>query len=269
MHSAATDPNGDPIRDLYTTDRYIAQNPTLHGEDTAWKLGLVLPLVDAFAKRVGKRTVTVLDVGGGAGLLLKAIAGHLARRHGLKCRQLALDLSPGMLDLQARNNPDLERTILGDATQIPLADGEVDLVLMLDVIEHVPEPAKSHAELRRVAGHVLYKIPLEDNVLVAVLDRIRGGSIRAELVRTLGHVNSYTIRRFTAEVARHVGKVVKREVGDVFSYYLSSPDYRPTLSRRQLLVNRVGAVLYRVAPSAAARLLGGSAAFLVACRRDL
>ena len=49
-----------------------------------------------------------------------------------------------------------------DASALPLADGSVDLVLALDLIEHVPEPAAVLGEIARVlrpGGTVILSVP--------------------------------------------------------------------------------------------------------------
>lgn len=59
--------------------------------------------------------------------------------------------------------------IYGDAARLPIADGLVDTVLLLDVVEHLPEPELAFAEARRVLGEsgkllvtVPYAYPLHD-----------------------------------------------------------------------------------------------------------
>jgi SAM-dependent methyltransferase len=49
-----------------------------------------------------------------------------------------------------------------DASALPLADGSVDLVLSLELVEHVPEPAAVLAEIARVlkpGGTVILSVP--------------------------------------------------------------------------------------------------------------
>jgi len=50
---------------LYTSNQYINLNPTLHEEDSPWKIEQIIPLIDEFVKQTGKKKINVLDVGGG------------------------------------------------------------------------------------------------------------------------------------------------------------------------------------------------------------
>ena len=52
--------------------------------------------------------------------------------------------------------------VFGDAQALPFADTSVDHALLLDVIEHIPEPDKSLAELHRVlkpGGSLVLQVP--------------------------------------------------------------------------------------------------------------
>ena len=97
------------VKNLYSKDEYIARHPSLHAEDSPWKISKIIPIVDSFAGHVSKKEINLLDVGGGAGLILKAIATHLEESHALKVNKFALDLSPGILELQQKINPDLKK----------------------------------------------------------------------------------------------------------------------------------------------------------------
>jgi SAM-dependent methyltransferase len=61
-------------------------------------------------------------------------------------------------DLRVLPNVDFS----SDASALPLADGSVDLVLSLELVEHVPEPAAVLAEIARVlkpGGTVILSVP--------------------------------------------------------------------------------------------------------------
>ncbi|MBT6334984.1 MAG: hypothetical protein HOJ29_03260, partial [Candidatus Magasanikbacteria bacterium] len=58
--------SSESIEAFYTTDEYIKGHPTLHEEDSAWKIEKMKPFIDAFIKRTPKKEVCILDVGGGA-----------------------------------------------------------------------------------------------------------------------------------------------------------------------------------------------------------
>jgi SAM-dependent methyltransferase len=100
----------------------------------------------------------VLEVGCGAGRFLRAV--HAARP---ELELIGTDVSRGALAELSRLAPELE---IRPATRgaLPARDGEFDAVLLLDVLEHLGDPAGMLAEIRRVLapGGVLHAhVPCE------------------------------------------------------------------------------------------------------------
>lgn len=130
----------------------------------------------------------VLDVGCGTGLTLEQLAGP----H----RVVGTDLrDEGLRALRERDEG--AWVVRADATALPFRDGVFDLVLLLDVLEHVPDAA-ALAEARRVArpgGLVAVSVP--------ALPRLWSGRDRAA-----GHLRRYT-RRGLERLLRDGGLAVE------------------------------------------------------------
>jgi SAM-dependent methyltransferase len=78
----------------------------------------------------------------------------------------------------------------GDATRLPFGDGVFDLVLAIEVLEHVPGPEAALAELARVcSGTFVASVPFEPIWRAGNLLRRR---YVKELGNTPGHVNHWT-----------------------------------------------------------------------------
>src|SRR5204863_3840375 len=108
--------------------------------------------------RAGSR----LDVGVGEGTWLELLSRE---RPGL--RLAALDLSRERLkDLAVRHADGSEvGKHFGDVTAMPLGDGEVDVVTLLEVIEHVPDWRAALREALRVARRtVLITLPYREQL---------------------------------------------------------------------------------------------------------
>ena len=83
------------------------------------------------------------------------------------------------------------------------ADGEFDLATAIEVLEHVPEPEATLAEMARVARRrLLVSVPREP--LWRGLNVARGAYLR-ELGNTPGHVNHWSKRAFAALLSRYGG----------------------------------------------------------------
>ena len=82
----------------------------------------------------------------------------------------------------------------GDATRLPFADGAVDLVVCLEVLEHVPGPERALAELARVCGGTaVLSVPREP--IWRAGNMARGRYLR-DLGNTPGHLNHWSARSF-------------------------------------------------------------------------
>jgi len=251
---------------LYRGDRYVHLHPTLHEEDAPWKIAQVLPLVDRLAGRFGPGPVRVLDVGGGAGSILKAVAEHVSRRHGLGVRKHALDLSPGMLAMQRRRNPDLRAALNQDIRHTSIAEKQIDLTLMIDVLEHVPNPPAALAELRRISRFVIFKVPLEDNGSFRLWNRFNGDRPRQRLIHQLGHVNMYTFGRLKREIETHLGPILAVRHTDVFSFLLGRGNGPNNRTVRQKLRNLLGKLTWAVSPEVSSMLFSNFVMMAVKCR---
>ena len=165
---------GGESNNMYASGEYIRRNPTLDVEDTQWKLTKTFPFIDKWLREIPSTRVKVLDVRGGAGLFLKGVSGYLTAKN-IRVEQYALDLSRKMLEIQKRNNPDIKEIFEGSIEKTSFEDKEIDLVLMIDVIEHVPDAVAALKELRRISKYAIFKVPLENNLYYNVLNLIKKG----------------------------------------------------------------------------------------------
>ncbi len=145
---------------------------------------------------------SLLDVGCGEGVLVE----RWARRLGDK-RVVGIDLDDPQLHAQwqQRTAPNLEYRVM-KAENLPFADDEFDVATAIEVLEHVPDPAHTVAEMARVAQRwLLVSVPREP--LWRGLNMARGAYVR-DLGNTPGHLNHWSKRSFVSLLGRH-GEVVE------------------------------------------------------------
>jgi SAM-dependent methyltransferase len=96
----------------------------------------------------GRRGLTVLDVGCGAGGMLSALG-----RYG---PATGIDTSPELVEFCRSRG--FEQVQIGSAYELPAEDGSVDLITLFDTIEHVPDDRRALRECRRALapGGVLF-----------------------------------------------------------------------------------------------------------------
>jgi 2-polyprenyl-3-methyl-5-hydroxy-6-metoxy-1,4-benzoquinol methylase len=178
-----------------TYDKYGSTNP------------VVRRLMSTFERTLGELWLradpqSVLDVGCGEGVLTHRWAQALGDR-----RIVGIDLDdPGLhAEWGRRERPNLEYVVMR-AEHLPFADGEFDLAAAIEVLEHVPDPEHTVAEMARVADRwLLVSVPREP--LWRALNMARGAYLR-DLGNTPGHLNHWSRRSFAELLSRH-GDVVE------------------------------------------------------------
>jgi 2-polyprenyl-3-methyl-5-hydroxy-6-metoxy-1,4-benzoquinol methylase len=178
-----------------TYDKYGSTNPVVRRLMRGFESSLE-ELFELAAPR------SLLDVGCGEGVLVE----RWARRLG-DGRVVGIDLEEesiqaGWAEHQA---PNLEYRVM-EAANLPFADGEFQLASAIEVLEHVPDPEHTLAEMARCASaHLLVSVPREP--LWRMLNMARGAYWSA-LGNTPGHLNHWSRRSFVALLSRH-GEVVE------------------------------------------------------------
>jgi ubiquinone/menaquinone biosynthesis C-methylase UbiE len=82
----------------------------------------------------------------------------------------------------------------GDATRMPFVDGSIDLVVGLEVLEHVPQPERALTDIARICrGTALLSVPREP--IWRAGNMARGRYVR-DWGNTPGHVNHWSARAF-------------------------------------------------------------------------
>ena len=142
---------------------------------------------------------SVLDVGCGEGVLTAEWAQRLGEG-----RIVGIDLDDPKLraEWEKRRHGNLEFRA-EEATRLSFEDDEFDLAAAIEVLEHLPEPEATLAEMARVARrHLLVSVPREP--LWRGLNMARGAYVR-DLGNTPGHVNHWSKRAFVSLLSRYGG----------------------------------------------------------------
>lgn len=225
--------------DRYSDGRYVEANPDWHDSDASWKAARVAALLDS----AGLRPSTICDVGCGSGGVLAELRRRLAGS-----RMVGLDVSPQAVEIAQARHPELDIR-LGD-----LASHQeyFDVVLVLDVFEHVEDYLGLLRAMRTYGEHFIFHIPLDMSAQLVV----RAKPLLAKR-EEVGHLHYFSKDTALATLTT-AGYAVDR-----WSYTAGSIDAPDRTRRMKLLAlpRRVGAA---IAPNATATVLGGFSLLVLA-----
>jgi 2-polyprenyl-3-methyl-5-hydroxy-6-metoxy-1,4-benzoquinol methylase len=183
----------EPVPTGNTYDKYGSTNPVVRRLMNGFESAL-----DELWHRAAPQSI--LDVGCGEGVLTEQWADKLGSG-----RIVGIDLDDPKLKAEwdKRRRANLEYRV-EDATKLSFADNEFDMATAIEVLEHVPDPVRTVAEMARVArSWVLVSVPREP--LWRGLNMARGAYLK-DLGNTPGHINHWSKRSFVSMLSRH-GKV--------------------------------------------------------------
>jgi SAM-dependent methyltransferase len=159
----------------------------------------------------------------------------------------SLDISPGMLEVQKRNNP-CTKLLNEDICTISLRNKEIDIALMIDVIEHIPNPKRALKELKRISNFVIFKVPLEDSLILKTYNFIKKGKPRQNLIESIGHINVYNKIDIIALIELNGGSILEIKFTNCFEYFLKNEYYAKQMNNKNKLINHIASHLFKVSP---------------------
>jgi SAM-dependent methyltransferase len=156
-------------------------------------------MVDGFAAALQQAlpptAARILEVGCGEGRQLTAVG---TRYPGAEL--VGLDLPDVELEEHWDDVP--SEMVQGSALALPFADDSFDLVMAIEVLEHLPSPELALREIARVAsGVVVLSVPWEP---VWRLGNLARGRYVTTFGNTPGHIQHFTRRGFARAVGRHL-----------------------------------------------------------------
>ena len=173
-----------------TYDKYGSQNPVVR----RLMAGFESALDELWATAAPE---SILDVGCGEGVLTAKWAERLGDG-----RIVGIDLDDPKLhaEWERRRRPNLEFRA-EEATRLSFADDEFDMATAIEVLEHVPQPERTLAEMARVAARsLLVSVPREP--VWRITNMARGAYLR-DLGNTPGHLNHWSKSGFQKLLSRY------------------------------------------------------------------
>ena len=225
---------------MYDDGRYAAKNPGWHEKDAPWKARQVLSLLSDR----NLRPESIVDIGCGTGGVLEVIAADLGGT-----RLVGYDPSPQALEMVRRS--DRVEIRAGTAKDV---HEHYDLLLSLDVFEHVEDYIGFLRSLRPIADWFIFHIPLDASAQSVMREKPLL-SARS----TVGHLHYFT--RGTALATLETAGF------QIADDRLLFPHDLPGRQARTRIANIPRALGRRLRPQLSARIFGGSTLLVLASVR--
>ena len=166
------------MEDFYTDGTYFQNNPTWDAEDAEWKLKKITPLLKDFL--LEKKSLRICEIGCGGGKLLSELA-KLYPQH----RFVGWDLAPDAAKFWNYQLKNLEFHA-GDIFKSNM-DEQFDLVLLIDVVEHVENPHQFLQNVQKITKVCFFHMPLDLSAISVIFD------YKLVYVRKqVGHIHYFT-----------------------------------------------------------------------------
>ncbi len=220
---------------IYETGEYLTHNETWHTEDSPWKARDILRILR-------KNTVeadSICEVGCGAGEILRQLSYKLPEEtqfHGY-------EISPQAYEMTHERAGGQLQFYLKDLLEEP-ASVTYDVVMAIDVFEHVEDDFGFVRRLRERGKYQIYHIPLDISVNGVLQDKFMYGR------NTVGHIHYYT---------KETALALLRDTGHEIVDYFYTPDSLelPRKTLKSKIAKYPRKLMYSVKPDLTVKLFGG------------
>lgn len=226
---------------IYTTGEYARENPSYHVEDSAWKARHILRMIHKHNLQPRR----ICEVGCGAGEILNVLQQSLPGDAEFD----GYEISPQAFALcQKRAN---ERLRFHRVSLPPEEIPAFDLLLCIDVFEHVPDYIGFLKALRGKANRTIFHVPLD----LSAQSVLRSSPIM-NTRKTFGHLHYFTRETALATLA---------DCGyDVIDSFHTAVGVERGRGLKSLLAKWPRKILASLNQNLAARLLGGHSLLVLA-----
>lgn len=183
------------MSEAVATSTYVSNNLNKHTESNWFYRKHLESFYETLVEAVGEtKCESLLDAGCGEGFVVDLLAKAYP-----DVKITGIDVSEEAIEFAKKNFGDSARFRPGSVYKLPFSDKSFDTVLCSEVLEHLDDPNRAVAELRRVArNYVVISVPHEP--YFQWLNNV-GQFLRVS--EDPGHVNFWTAKTFPAFINAH------------------------------------------------------------------
>ncbi|WP_276497191.1 class I SAM-dependent methyltransferase [Pontibacter litorisediminis] len=213
---------------------YLKKNPTWHVEDSPWKAKQILKML---ARNPAVKPKSVAEIGCGAGEILNQLHSSLPA----DVTFTGYDISGDAINLAKQREKDRLEFECKDLVE---ANKRFDLLLMIDVFEHVDNYLNFLKHCKDIAANTMFHIPLD----ISVQAILRGKLISKR--NSVGHLHY-----FMKETA--IATLVDAGYRVIDSFYTAGSLDIPRRTIKSKIASLPRWVMYKTNKDLAVKLFGG------------
>lgn len=225
-------------KNIYENGQYLEKTGSWHSEDSPWKARQIISILEKNAIQAS----SIGEVGCGAGGVLSQLSGFEQLQ---SVKFSGYDISPQAISLAGKYSSDRVGFHCNNMLNEDNTD-YFDILLAIDVLEHVPDYMDFLESCRKKAKYKIYHIPLDIHVSSVLRNSFARGRY------SIGHLHY-----FVADTALDTLRDTGHEIVDYIYTDAAFGLFRQHPSFRKAMANIPRWVISRFSVSLAARLLGG------------
>ncbi|MFP4089059.1 MAG: class I SAM-dependent methyltransferase [Cyclobacteriaceae bacterium] len=229
----------------YTAENstYKEQNPSWHTEDSPWKATQILKIME----RNNLSPKSIVEIGCGAGEILNQLYSRLQDK---TVEFSGFEISPDAYRMSKERENERLKFYQEDLLAL---DKIYDLLLMIDVFEHVEDYLSFIRKAKNKADYKIYHIPLDISYLNLMTNRMM------KQRRSVGHLHYFTKDTALASLTD-----TGHEIVDWFYTKYSHELHISKLGLNARLVQHMRSITYAYRPNLAASIFGGYSLIVLA-----
>lgn len=232
------------VSQRYTSGNYLNQNPSWGMEDSSWKAALVQNILDSNNIHPER----ICEIGCGAGRVLEALATSLPR-----AIFSGYDIAPDVERFWGGVSSERVSLKVGDF--LALDHEYYDVILLLDMLEHLADPHAFLGRLRGRSDYLVVHFPLDLSALSVFREKPL-----VHVRRKVGHMHYFT-KGLALELMDECGF-------NVIDHSFSGAAFSaPSISLRTRIAQVPRFLLGLVSRELSARILGGETLMVLATAR--
>lgn len=231
------------FQDRYEDGSYLDSNPTWHEEDSAFKAKYIRNII----KNNDLKFNSILEIGCGTGNVILNLESLLNIKD---VTYTGCDISKVSIEIAKQRNSKKINFFVRD---IDLISDTSDILLCLDVFEHVPDYLGFLEKCQKIAKYKIYHIPLDLHVSSVLRDNMN--SVR----NSIGHLHYFSKKTAIATL---------EDTGHEIVDYVLTPGalelYKMHPSIKRAVANMPRWLVSKFSPEMSTRIFGGHSLLVLA-----